>query len=138
MQVIATGTNGHGFVVETSEKVSGRIQRITVANEADGLRYCYFWSRLYITEKVISFLNQRGKAFQLANNSRVQQAAYDLATRIQTCQLVSLHSICQLVFDNEKLIEFLAPRKGSDQYKYYSNTILPILEFCREMKGKAI
>lgn len=133
--IIATETPDHHFVVETSAAINGKKQRLTVASHAEAHRIAQIWNRLYIFEKLTSWLLQRAFAFRLANMEASWSITLELLRELRNYDRHSLNHVCAWVVKNEKQLTGLAPGEKSKHYKFYQNTIITILEFCREMKG---
>jgi hypothetical protein len=98
-------------------------------------RRLYFEIRKYIIAKLRSWLRQRMFAFHLTDRAKCSQEAASLLVLLGYYEDRSCFKLYELVINNRAVIETLAPSEGSAHYGFYSKSILPILDFCDEMKG---
>src|ERR1700754_5031121 len=118
--VTATEKSNKLFLVETSEKVKGKMQFKDDVTMAEASRLHYFWTREFILEKMNSFLKQRKKAYELVGHAKMYRSAETILSRIDQRRYASLNSICMLIKSMEGDIMLVAPGDHSAHYHYYS------------------
>lgn len=139
MQVIGTYLSDAALQLETSEKVRGKKQLTVVYSRADVDRLYFFWNRLYIIERMTSFLHQRIFAYRLAGLDSFVEKAEWLLDALGDRSLSGLSSVCKLIVDQEATITAMAPSaKAVSQYTYYNNTIKSIIAYCKNPQGENI
>lgn len=105
-------------------------------DDAEAMRIVYFQNRLYINEKVKNYLVQRQQGFIRKQLDAALDMANDLLKKLPEFKYSSLQALCRWVSQNEKSIKMIAPREQSDHYKFYTTTILPLIDFCRQATGE--
>lgn len=133
--VTATEKDNNLYLVQTSEKVNGKRQLRDDVTMAEAARLHYFWTRVFIYERLHAFLKQRQKAYELLNITGMSRFTGNLLDRLEYRQYASLDILCVLVLLMENDIKLIAPGSQSRQYHYYGTTIKTILQYCRERKG---
>jgi hypothetical protein len=108
---------------------------ITVADKSEAERWVYFYNRTYIKDTLTHWLGQRMNVFAHVNDNGRANTAEILRSRVNKYKNTSLHQVCQLIVDSETIIGQVAPGEKSRHFKTYELLIIPIIRFCREMKG---
>ena len=105
----------------------------------DAKRMMYFRNRKYITSKLHSWIIQRRYSlFSFPNTEDYAEKMADaelLLIKLEHYQKASFWRLCDMIADQSKQIESIAPCSNSRMYPYYKHTILPILQFCSENKS---
>lgn len=123
-------------LLETNEVVNGKRQQMIIANESDAMRVAYFWQRLYIQDKLKGWLKQRIYALKFSNDQNRIVKCAQLLHMLECYSSISLDALCIMIFRQSNMIHEVAPSSKSSHYKIYSNTILPILQLCAEMRDR--
>ncbi|HEY4148925.1 MAG TPA: hypothetical protein VGM41_08350 [Chitinophagaceae bacterium] len=112
----------------------GIIGPFTVADMSEAKRLLYFHTRNYILDKLKGWLNQRIRALTAAGEYLRADKANELQQRLINFTDTSFFRLADFLIKQESKILFVAPGQKSRNYNYYHDNILPILEYCREMK----
>lgn len=109
-------------------------------NYQDVRRMLYFRNRKYIIETLGSWIKQRKRAIEERPNQDFFLKKVDTAIILRDVVLhhsfSSLWSLCDYVVRKQDDIKFIAPAESSRHYKYYNNTIVPIIEYCVQESGQ--
>ncbi|MDB4919473.1 hypothetical protein [Mucilaginibacter sp.] len=108
---------------------------VTVADKSEAIRLVYFYNRLYVADTLKGWLRERYNVFMHINDFARADMANELTSLIDRFSKASLHQVCQLVIDQQRNLNYIAPRETSRYYKKYAELIIPITLFCQEMKG---
>lgn len=125
-------TKNNQILLQTSDRVDGKKQRVFVHTTADAIRLAYFWNRLYIQDKLKSWLGQRVYVLNMHNETKLAITASQLRFMLINYRDISLMQLCKIVIGQEDLFHAIAPGNGSEHRPYYDKTVLSILTFCRE------
>ncbi|MGY0037675.1 hypothetical protein [Pedobacter sp. NJ-S-72] len=88
-------------------------------------RRMYFRNRMYITEKLISWLKQRKHA-----NPSLEVEINQIIYWMTGMENRGLTYICDFIKNKRSNFEKVAPVASSKCFKYYTEAIIPILDFC--------
>ncbi|MHB8209176.1 hypothetical protein [Mucilaginibacter sp.] len=106
----------------------------SAVNEGEAKRLVYFYNRLYISDTLTHWLNQRKNVFTHVNDPRSADAEV-LISQVRNYSKTSLKQLCELVIKKEQAISGIAPGTKSRHYGNYERLIIPIIRFCKQMKG---
>ncbi len=132
--IVATEISANHFVVETCDPATGRKQRLVVNSEGAAIRIAQEWNRLYILEKMISWLHQRVFALNLTPFTRERLRAVELLGILERYTQYPERHLKKLIAEKSEIIALIAPPERSRQRGYYDRVIVPIVQFCTEME----
>ncbi|MBB2149149.1 hypothetical protein [Pedobacter gandavensis] len=102
----------------------------TVKSIEEVKRRMYFHNRLYVVEKLKSWLKQRLYAMPSS-----EKEISLLLCWISEIEKRGFTYICDFIKRKRLNFESIAPAESSKYFNYYTKTIVPILKFCAEEYG---
>ena len=105
-------------------------------------RLMYFKNRDYILQKLTGWLNQRIFAFNITYRTSCAMDAAKLILMLGHYQNISFFNLCCLVADHRPQFEALAPSyrygRHNGHYNAWRNKIMPVINFCSQIKEGTI
>jgi len=108
------------------------LEPITATSLEDAQRIVDFINRRYILENLISWLHQRKYALSMISDGSQQNKLLViemLEMGLNYRKYASLRNVCAYICLSEANLKLIIPSSSSRHYKYFHNTILPILRF---------
>lgn len=110
--------------------------QVVRGTDQDVRRKLYFRNRKYIIDTLGPWLKQRKRAIEERPDQEEFSQKLEKVTALRDMVLhhtfSSLWSLCAYVIRKRDDISLIAPGESSRHFKYYSTTILPIIEYCEE------
>jgi|GEM_PF-1832270 len=141
MITINTAEFRDGLYIRFNIPQNGKVvhEFATAKNISEAKKMMYFRNRNFIYQKIINWLRQREHA--LVPFSKAVDYAHKLTTiheliiKLEYQEKTSFWNICSFIARHSTDLKYIAPAEKSSHYKNYSRSIIPIINFCIEMKG---
>ncbi len=129
-------TNSSSLLIELRWPNRRTVERQEVANEEQAIDLVKYLNRRYILDTLRSWARQRHKALEVRSGAGRLLKAAELLVLLSGLDNAKLPALCNAVALHEEWFRIIAPADVSSHHRYYYNSILPIIEYCRRpLKG---